>query len=276
MPNFKVTFVTAFFELNEVRPNEKPLQSYIKHFISLAYSAIPLCLYTSSDIAKMIIDADPNIFSMSTIKLYIVSRDTTISQLIMSYNNLQLPANRNSNKDTYKYMILINSKVEYLHRAIMHNPFNTSHFAWIDFGIFHIIKGNIETVQQRLYQIATTSYKIGSLIIPGCWQRKDMISKKDFIDNINWRFCGGFLLGCTEEITRFYNSYLTQLKIFLDTFGVLVWEVNFWAWLEREAKITVDWYLADHNDYMFNIPYSFIADNAKALPDGLRNRLKGA
>ena len=55
MVKFRVTFVTAFFDLNEPRPNEKSLQIYIKHFISLAYSGIPLCLYTTSDISKIII-----------------------------------------------------------------------------------------------------------------------------------------------------------------------------------------------------------------------------
>ena len=36
---------------------------------------------------SMIIEADPIIFSMDTVKLYIVGKDTTISQLIKSYNN---------------------------------------------------------------------------------------------------------------------------------------------------------------------------------------------
>lgn len=270
MPDFKVTFVTAFFDLNELRPNEKPIRTYINHFISLAYSGIPICLYTSPDIARIIIDVDSNIFAMDTIKLYIVNRDTFISQLIESSSNLQLPMIRNLNKDTYKYMILIHSKVEYLYSATVNNPFNTTHFAWIDFGIFHIIKGNIRDAHKTLYNIATTSYKIGSLIIPGCWGRKDTIYPNEF-NNINWRFCGGFLLGCYDEIVRFHKTYLTQLKKFLDMFGVLVWEVNFWAWLEREAKITVDWYLADHDDSMFNIPYRLI-DHDVTLPGGLRLR----
>jgi hypothetical protein len=172
---------------------------------------------------------------------------------------------RNTNKDTYRYMMLINSKVEYLFRTTQNNPFNTGHFAWIDFGLFHIIR-DYEAAQKKLYRIATTEYKIGSLMIPGCWQKGQPI-----IDRINWRFCGGFLLGCREEIVRFYNTYLGQLKIFLDIYGILVWEVNFWAWLESNAKITVSWYLADHNDSMLDIPCNFI-NKVPALPEGLRCR----
>lgn len=273
MSDFKVTFVTAFFDLNELRPNEKSIQTYIKHFISLAYSAIPLCLYTNSIIAKRINDEDSNIFTFNTIKLYIVNQDTEISNIIKNYNGmLQLPSNRNINKDTYKYMILINSKAEYLYRATISNPFNTEHFVWIDFGIFHIIKHNIEATQKKLYKIATTSYKIGSLIIPGCWH-KEYAVKYNLYNNINWRFCGGFLLGFKDEIHRFYNSYLNQLKIFLDKYQTLVWEVNFWLWLELEARITVDWYLADHNDSILDIPSGFISDSA-ILPNGLRNHLR--
>lgn len=273
MSDFKVTFVTAFFDLNELRPNEKSIKTYITHFISLAYSGIPLCLYTCHNIAKRINNEDSNIFTLHTIKLYIVKQDTLISDIIKSYNGmLQLPANRNINKDTYKYMILINSKVEYLYKATINNPFNTEHFAWIDFGIFHIIKGSIEKTQCRLYQIATTSYKIGSLIIPGCWN-KEYAVKYNLYNNINWRFCGGFLLGSNYEIHRFYKLYLTQLKIFLDMYKTLVWEVNFWLWLELEAQITVDWYLADHNDSMLDIPSDFVSEHI-ILPKGLRNRLR--
>jgi hypothetical protein len=34
----------------------------------------------------------------------------------------------------------------------------------------------------------------------------------------------------------------------------LVWEVNYWAWLEAEGYISPIWYLADHNDTIINIP----------------------
>jgi hypothetical protein len=43
-------------------------------------------------------------------------------------------------KDTHNYMIAINSKIEVVQDAIKHNSFNTNHFAWIDFGIFHVFK----------------------------------------------------------------------------------------------------------------------------------------
>ncbi len=248
MPDFKVTFVTAFFDLNESRPNEKSIKTYIDNFIFLANSNIPLCLYTDLTIANKINSYDNSIFKLPYIKLYIVNKDTTISQLIHSYNNLELPRIRNINKDTYNYMILINSKIEYLYKATINNPFNTEHFAWIDFGIFHVIN-NYEIIKQKLYNIAITEYKIDSLIIPGCWEKG-----YDFLNNINWRFCGGFLLGYYTEIVEFYKSYLIQLKIFLDTYGMLVWEVNFWAWLENNIPISIEWYLADHNDTIFNIP----------------------
>ena len=57
-----------------------------------------------------------------------------------------LPYHRNEEKDTAEYMWLMNSKAEYLQRAIEKNPWNSTHFAWIDFSISYIFKDKERTL----------------------------------------------------------------------------------------------------------------------------------
>jgi len=45
--------------------------------------------------------------------------------------------NRNADKDTALYVIVNNNKFDYLDRAIAMNPFGTSYFLWMDYGIQH-------------------------------------------------------------------------------------------------------------------------------------------
>lgn len=45
--------------------------------------------------------------------------------------------NRNDNKDTYNYIALIWSKLDLVMKVIEDNPYKSTHFGWIDFGLFH-------------------------------------------------------------------------------------------------------------------------------------------
>jgi hypothetical protein len=48
--------------------------------------------------------------------------------------------------------------------------------------------------------------------------------------------------------------------MFLETHRKLIWEVNFWAWLEAKDYWKPKWYSADHNDSIFNIPTQYYAN----------------
>ncbi len=57
--------------------------------------------------------------------------------------------NAKSIKETAKYYILINNKPYFVEEVMKINPFNTSHYGWIDFGIHHVIDGFLPT---NIYQ----------------------------------------------------------------------------------------------------------------------------
>lgn len=43
-------------------------------------------------------------------------------------------------KDTLEYMFVQCNKTEWIRRAIEMNPYNSNNFAWIDFGVWHLIR----------------------------------------------------------------------------------------------------------------------------------------
>lgn len=251
-----VTFVTALIDLREDRTKDKPIETCFSHFHKLVESGISLCVFASPIFKTELEDLcqnHNNIHLITTIEL----DDLNIYMNIKSNTLLTLPNNRTIHHDTYNFMALMNSKVEFVKMAIDLDPFKTTHFAWIDFSIYHVIK-NIETLQ-RLHTFGHSSLNDKMMIFPACWDKHVSVERiKGVVDQIHWRFCGGFFIGDKMSMLDFYKYYQVHFPRFLEQTRKLVWEVNFWAWLEHETDWNPHSYLADHNDSMLRIPSEYI------------------
>jgi hypothetical protein len=167
---------------------------------------------------------------------------------------LTLPITRTANKDTLNYMILMNSKIEFIQKAIDRNVFESTHFAWIDFSIFHIVK-DIESSLKHLRMLSNSNFVDRCLTVPGCWGLG--MGQSHLHDAINWRFCGGFFLGDKESLQDFYKLYRVLFPKYLKETKRMVWEVNIWHKMELDGW-KCQWYKADHNDTIFHIPSSVL------------------
>lgn len=224
-----ITFVTALINLQEDRPNEKTIDTYISLLETLQSTGIRIHLFTSPDLAQSLHVKNGIVESIRLSDL-----DTYAS----SPNGL--PEHRNPNKDTRNYLILMNSKLELVKRAIESGHHSSSHYAWIDVGISHILKTPQETIQA----LQSKQIRKECLYIPGCLHH----SFQGF-DAICWRFCGGFFLGDASSILSFYSTFSREYP----HLPKLSWEVNVWAYLESKG-LHIDWFSADHNDSMLQIP----------------------
>jgi len=246
-----ITFVTAFINLYEKPLDYKDNEWRYDNFKKLASSGINICLYTNTEsyerLSEIIADY-PNVKLMEIFNL----EDT----LVYNCKNLDynLPDNRNEQKDTEKYIFLINSKIEIVNDALKKNVWDSTHFAWIDFSIAYIFK-NIGQTIEHLSILGKRTFIEKLLVIPGCWKTDTTV----LTERVNWRFCGGFFLGDYESITNFYELYKQHFENFILEHKKLVWEVNFWAWLELNTDWKPDWYLADHDDSILNIPTRYYA-----------------
>lgn len=143
----------------------------------------------------------------------------------------------NPNKNTKDFHIIMNSKTEFMNRAL--ELTKDEQLAWVDFGIGHIISD--ENSFKKLDNIADLGEGIA---IPGCWAQKTNI-----VNYPAWRFCGGFFAGDRWSIKKMHDLSTVVLK---ETLPQVTWEVNIWSIMESKYNFKFNWYAADHNDSIFN------------------------
>lgn len=223
------TFVTALIDLEEDRPVDKSLQRYIDLFNQLQSSGIRFHLFLSPNFRGRV----------------------SLQNGIIEYINLHdldtykvapqgLPDHRNELHDTRNFLILMNAKTELVRRAIQSRMHSTTHYGWIDFGICHMFRTPHLTIQT----LRGLRLPEKCMYLPGCWEQPISI-----FSHVAWRFCGSLFLGDEDSLLDFSDRVLNSLP----SLPNLVWEVNAWAHLERNGW-TPDWYKADHNDSILDIP----------------------
>lgn len=232
------TFVTALYKLDERQCD------YLKLFKPLIETGIQIHLFIQPALYNTYMSEigqkdNIHITNLEFEELFIYKK---------IYDNqfiCRLPEYRTVEKDTEKFMILMNSKIEFVKRAIDKNVFNSTQFAWIDFGISKIVKH--PSTLQKLNYLPT----INKLYIPAIWPKHTV----DF-SRVCWRFCGGFFIGDIQSLLSFYTLYETHFMNTLKSNNyILSWEVNFWAHFEFLGLFQPETYLADHNDSMLLLPF---------------------
>jgi len=247
------TIVSAYFTLTETPFfTEKHPAGWdprkIRDILSLE---IPVCLYIGAPcIHEALFREWEETYPHFRIMPYRVSHtDTWIhtqtEQLKQAGIEIALPEKRNMEKDTYEYLVYMNSRVELMEDAISENIWGTKYFAWMDFnlsGLFHRESTTLDFLRYLFRQ----SFIPRFITLPGCWPKPTAIDS--VASEIMWRFSGGFFIGDIDSILEFAELYRTHLPNFLTTYRRLPWEVNLWAYLEHSCGWSPRWYKGDHND----------------------------
>jgi hypothetical protein len=274
-----ITFVSAYYTL-ESTPyfNKHPEEWSPAPIFELARLGIQLCLYVGPTCAFESAFSElekecPNFRVMPYRHYY---KDTWVYRALEEWQQVPnsetalsqslLPASRNMDKDTLEYMTYMHSRPEIIEDAISENPWDSTHFAWIDFNAPRLFSKKEESFH-RLLEIANYSFPIETTYFSGCWSKLDAESVKNITTSVNWRFCGSFFLGDIKSFSNFAELYRSQLPLFLKEHGVFCWEVNFWAWLEFRGEWNPTWYRGDHNDTMLNV-FNGVSADTYATPLG--------
>jgi len=258
-----LTFVTAFLNIYEVPFENKDIEWRFNHFEKIAKTGVQICLYTDSQCYETLNEL-LEINNYTNVKLMpVINLEETFCFNAISSLEYSLPDSRNLKKDTKEYLILQNSKAEFLHKTVQSNPWNSTHFAWIDFSIGYILK-NLDSTTEKLIILSNRQFNTKIFAFPGCWKNNVADDLSNILNNIHWRFCGTFFLGDAESISELYHLYEEHFQAFVKFNKKLIWEVNFWAWLEANEHWKINWYPGDHNDNIINIPTNYYA---KCLKD---------
>lgn len=236
----KTTFVTALINPNEIRPEDKDINIFLKNFSKLVDSGISLHVFLSESYLEKfneLYSQNPNIY-IETIRLEELFTYKEIQGL-----EYQLPKVRCPIKDTTNYMIINHSKIEFLQKAIDRNKFKNDQFVWIDFGIGKIIQ-NKSTFQR----LQTLEIKPEGIYIPSLLPRNN---EEDF-DNVNWRFAGGIIIVNKKSLIDLHKVYFDNFKKTIQEKKILTWETNYLQYLEYKFNLKINPYSAGFNDSIIN------------------------
>jgi hypothetical protein len=220
-----ITFVTGLFHLREDRSQYRTDETRIEFFRQLQSSGIKLHLFTSPEYAHL----GGEVLELEDLEAVRLAPPG-------------LPAHRSESKDTRAFLSFINAKLELVARAMKTGT--TTHYAWIDFSIGHVFHDSPGTLAY-LSMLGQSRLRDRCLLVPGCW------GPGTFLDRVNWRFCGGFVVGDRESMLEFYHAHRAAYQ----ALPQLTWEVNVWA---RSETPGLTWYAADHTDSIVRIPSEFI------------------
>jgi hypothetical protein len=264
------TFVSAFMNIYETPFQNKDIEWRFIQFRKLCQTGIPLAVFCSRDcedyFRSSILTKYPNVLLLEVLDLSDTWTYKTYEKVQMETNNsVELPNTRNHAKDTKEYLLLMNAKTEYIVKAIEKNPFGSSHFSWIDFNIFHIFGGKEDFVSDHLKNLSKRKLQPYFLSFPGCWS-KEQVVEEFLINNICWRWCGGFIIGSGDRMLELHKTYTDHFENFLREKRKLVWEVNFWAYLELRHGLCVIWYPGDHNESILMFDAGFMSLNLSKIP----------
>ena len=209
-------------------------------------------MYIGKKHEKFVSEIEKECSNVKVIKSFKLEELDTYKTL--TKNKCSLPDQRNGSKDTFNYMIMINSKIELVKDAIERNTYGTKYFSWIDFGIFHVFK-QVEKMSKFLKSLRNVELQGEFITFPGCWAKGYNIQSVH--KSVNWRFCGGFFLGDKKNMLHFNEMTKTHLSNFMKP-EKLLWEVNFWTWLEYYTEWEPDVYLADHNESILFFPRKYL------------------
>jgi len=258
-----ITFVSAFLNSKNCDSNvdKNSFEFRLEHFRNLATKGIQLCVFISpefEDKMRELCIEFQNVCILGVITLDKTWCYRVANVLDISYS---LPSNRSLTKDTENYFFIMNSKTEFIQKTMELNPWNSTHFAWIDFSISYIFK-TIETTCSFLKFLSmipmTNNDKF--FLIPGCKSgiNKDTIRAEN-MNKVNWRFCGGFFIADKDSMQEFCNNYKIAFVEILMRYRILTWEVNVYGYLEVKSKTwNPIWYKGEHTDLMItNIPIGY-------------------
>jgi len=172
----------------------------------------------------------------------------------------------NPSKDTLEYMMVQCQKTEWMAIAISvaitakssvanASVANAYEYVWIDFGAFHMFQGKIDIFQTELYymrsriqrRLLDSGCESSRICFASCWN-PNMAYYGNIYKDVNWLFAGSVFGGGTQILNNFAMRMREKCLQILREKNTLMWEINIWAILYREAEHLCRLYSSDHSE----------------------------
>lgn len=225
-----ILFISAYYQNVN---SSKDSSFYINKSIPFLTSNVNKVIFTTLEIYEEIKSYENNLTT------FIIQDEPYYYKYINEFTNFKV--NGNDKKDTLKYMLLNCSKTNFVKQASMTYP-NYEGYAWIDFGIYHVMNNSFQKILFERHNKQLTS---GKIRIPGCWDPKFNFGV-NFYSDVVWYFCGGFFC-CSKDTVVIFSDLMDQKITDMIQKKHIMWEVNIWYLIYLNNKHLFEWYQADHN-----------------------------
>lgn len=206
------TIVTMFYDVRQKENHNsanKDADTYFKlarkFILKLPYNLI---IFTDDDKCIEMVNNERIQLQTKTHINKIKFEDTYYYKYLNKLSELQEKYrifNGNLSKDTPMYIILNNNKFDFIEYAIRLNPFNSSHFIWMDFGLNHVAL-DTEEIHNWIYKIPD---KIKQLCINPYIEN---IEDKSMFQYIHHHTAGGFFTGSKDNLLSYCKLFRVKTR----------------------------------------------------------------
>lgn len=179
--------------------------------------------------------------NLHTTFVFIEKSDLYLYQYADQITNF-CPNTDNPEKDTLEYMFVQCNKTEWIRDAIELNPYESNHFVWIDFGIWHMIRDD-QVFADSCMKIA--HHKDNGVRI-ACgnpqFEHLDELHK-----TISWFFLGSIFGGDRESLLKFADLVKNKCIHIIQEHGTIMWEINVWQMVHANNPELFLCYEANHD-----------------------------
>jgi len=251
------TIVTSIYNIRKIENNETNTRNITK-YLELANDFIlklpyPVIIFTDDDddddnyIVDFLNDKRTKFKEITSINKIAIENTEYYHHLdkLKQLQNEYVIFNLDNNKDTPLYITLTNNKFYFLETAIKTNPFQSSHFIWMDFGINHCAR-NCEKIHEWIIAVPD---KIKQLCINPFLEEVD--NYKSFFQYVYHHLASGVFSGSSENMLKYCELFKEKTQQTYNE-GWFQLEEAVMTIIHREKPELFDLYYGDYSGIISN------------------------
>jgi hypothetical protein len=209
-----ITYVTSFYNIgrsDDISSDRNKFKNYFPHLEKLLSLSINIVIYTTQDIK------DQLKYTPRENLCFVITSDFTNKHMVKTIVDAFKKSgtkfvSENKLKDTPEYMCIMRGKADLLKEEIEINRFKSTHFGWIDAGLFGVAP------QYELLEKIVPFDKVRIMFIQHCPIYVSVNPR--FITSPQYKVAGGFYTGRADYLLRFVTKIIEKSNFMLETFKV--------------------------------------------------------
>ena len=215
-----LTLVTCLFDLKKRQesPRERGMERYLEWGRDVLALDIPMVIFCDPELEEEISSIRNTLSPNTQTKLIALPLESLprFSERLSLVEKCTLPPNRNVSKDVPTWLCMGYSKPGMMATVAESNPFQTSHVAFIDFGVKHA--GVDLSDAPRCFENPSNKVKLHQL---RCFDKRDT-EASDYYHWIRGLVAAGYMVGKNENVIEFAREFNDEVDRMISTDNVAV------------------------------------------------------